>query len=97
METNYFLYETKSDDKNLFKDLIKKGYSPFYFCNRTYELKEYESTSKTDYIFFLKGDAYEKIKKQTELLSEILKTLDEQKQIYLKYTAAIVKKFSEKK
>jgi hypothetical protein len=48
------------------------------------------------YILFLKGDGFETITKLTKPLGEMIKQIDEQKNLYLRYPAAVVKKLSGK-
>lgn len=81
-DKDYVLTELKLDSR--FNPLKKNG-------------KQFYNNEKNPYryIFFLKGNGFETITKLTKTLGDMIKAIDEQKELYLKYPAAVVKKLSE--
>lgn len=82
-DKDYVLSELKLDRN--FNPLKKNG-------KRFYNNEE----NPYGFIFFLKGDGIKNITKLTENIGNLIKEIDKQKKLYLKYTAAVVKKLSGK-
>ena len=80
-DKNYVLSELKLDSN--FNPLKKNG-KRFY----------HNEQNPYGYIFFLKGDGIKNITKLTENLGKLIKEIDKQKNLYLKYPAAVVKELS---
>lgn len=79
----YELVEIKLDSK--FNPLDKNGRQ---FTNNT--------TNPYEHIFFLKDGGIDVVKKLTDNISAMLKAIDEQKSLYLKYPVAVVNKLIER-
>jgi hypothetical protein len=99
-ELGYTPYYFDDKDYTLTELKLDNSFNPLK-CIKTdsgCKYKRFYSNEENPYgfIFFLKGDGIKNITKLTEKIGELIKQIDKQKKLYLKYTAAVVKKLSGK-
>ena len=94
----YTPYYFDTNDYSLTELKLTKDFSPLRTIKTEsgVKYKNLYGENPYIYIFFLKGDGIENIKKVCENIKGIIEEIDEQKKLYLKYPAAVVKKLSEK-